>query len=163
MLFCRTAPFSAFAGLLLLLTGCTVPKYDEAADHSASALQKEIDEQFYVWASLLRQRGRANLNPAEAKKLRDDLGYSNNLSFYAQTYADLDALRTRLAGAETEEKSLAAIDGWFKHLDDIVKNTETEHLEGKLSPLALEIRVREVNGTMQSVSTYILVTKPTSK
>jgi hypothetical protein len=159
----RHVPLAAFAGVLLLLVGCAVPKYDETADNAATALQKKIDEQLYAWASLLRQQRRPILSQAAAKKLADDLAYSNNISFYAQTYADLDALRTRLSSAETEQKSLDAIDGWFALLEKIVKDTEIEHQEGKLSAPVLELRVHEVNGTLRSVSTYILVTKPTSK
>jgi hypothetical protein len=159
----RYAPSTALAALLLVLVGCAVPKYDETADLAASALQKKIDEQFYAWASLLRQQRRPNLSPADVKKLADDLAYSKNISFYAQTHADLDALQTRLNSAETEQESLAAIDGWFMLLQKIVRDTEIEHQEGKLSAAVLDLRIREVNGTLRSVSTYILVTKPTSK
>jgi DNA-binding transcriptional regulator YbjK len=159
----RYMSFAAFIGLLLLLVGCAVPKYDELADKAVAELQNKIDQQFYKWASLLRQQRRPNLNPVDVKRLTDELAFSNNLSFYAQTYADLDALRTRLLSAETEQKSLDAIDGWFNYLTEVVRNTETEHQEGKLSAAVLELRVHEINGTMRSVSTYILVTKTTSK
>ena len=117
----------ATVGGLLLVTACAVPQYDEAAAKSASSLQNNIDVKFYSWESLLRQRSRPGITKNEIQRLDDQLSYSKNSQFYSQSYADLATLQTQLAGAETEPKSLASIDGWFNYIQKVLSNTEQEH------------------------------------
>lgn len=154
----------SLALMAIFLISCSVPAYDEVADKSTIALQKKIDEQFFTLASLLRQQRSAALNKDRQQKLNDELSYSKSAPFYAQTYAEIAAIQTRLASAETEAVSRDSIDGWFNHIRNVVMNTEAEHQAGKLDPDVLAAqRVRDIDGTMRSISTYMLVTKPASK
>jgi hypothetical protein len=150
-------------GGLLLVTACAVPQYDEDAAKSASDLQKNIDVKFYSWESLLRQRNRPGISKDQIQKLDNQLSYDQNSQFYSQSYADLATLQTQLAGAETEPKSQASIDGWFNYIQKVLSDTEQEHEENLLTAPTLDQHVREINGTFRSISTYIQVTKPTTK
>lgn len=159
----RYARWFAFTSVLVFLVACAVPRYDEAADKATTELQQKMEKKFYEWSSLLKYQKRASLKADEAKKVQEKLAYSANMEFYADTRAALDVLQTRLASAETEKVSLTSIDEWFKLLNLIVTNTEAEHESGKLDPIALQFRVRELNPTFMSILTYIQITKPATK
>ncbi len=145
---------------LVFLGGCAVPAYDETADTAVTALQEKIDTEFLTLASLARQSKRPGLSPSEAKQLAGELAYSEVAPFYAETYADLATLETRLVSAEPDPKSQQQLQELFTAIQQVVSDTEQEQEEGKLSAIALQERVQDINGTFRTIATYIFVTKP---
>ena len=133
-----------FAFMLFVSCGCQlqlVSNYDEPTDSMAKALQSKIDHQFQTWVRL----------PAGSPALRYD--DKSNLAFYADVFADLSVLNSRVQAQPKNDITSAMVTEIITSL----KTVEAFHKEHvTISAAALESAQANIDFQFQRLVAFEL-------
>jgi hypothetical protein len=133
-----------YAFIVFVSVGCQVrlvSTYDESTDTMAKALQSKIDHQFQTWIRL----------PAGSPALRYD--DKSNLAFYADTFADLSVLNTRVRAQPLNDISA----GMVAEIATTLKTIEAFHKDKTtINPAALENAQGQIDFQFQRLVAFEL-------
>lgn len=120
--------FTSFV-LVVLLTACAPPAYDQTADQQLSKLQRDLNGH-----SIKLLSANSSSNP-ETRKQGD---FDQNEKFYDQAEADIDALRIRMLAVPS--KSTDTLTANFDNLSTNLLAQKAEHKkEGRLTDPKIKV------------------------